>query len=495
MAITKMWPVKKGRLDRPIDYITQDSKTARQSTKATMAQSDDYTSQELMLLKDVMDFWGQEEEKQELEKVLGYAISASKTEDEKFVTCINCDAPTARQEMELAKRQWRKESGNVCMHGIQAFRPGEVTPELAHQIGIELANALWGDRFQVVVATHLDKKHIHNHFVINYVSFADGKRFHYGQDSYDILRITSDHLCQEYGLSVIDRPRSGRQVNPKAYEKAGIRRRPSHYNQIKRDIDEAIYHSHSMDDFYRFLRQKGYTFRSGNLKYFTLRHPDSNKNTRIDDWYGEDYSLAGIERRIKEQPLFRPTHMPGSASKRKVQYRGNFRKDTQRKSRSRFQRMYLYYCYVFGVFPTQRQKRSYISRSEVRKMQNIAKETRLLYKHGIETMDQLEAYRAARQARVSQLSSQRKPLYNQLRYAADPERQIIQQQIDVLTAQIKAEREQIRLCNDICNRAARQQAIAAEETNNTTAQKEEKQNGFDARCSQPRGKSDLDVGD
>lgn len=496
MATTKMWPVK-ASLSAPLEYITQEAKTVRRSAEAEPGQGDTYTEQELMALRDVMDFFGQSKEQQDLKNVLGYVAQGSKTDEEKFVTGINCDVATARQEMEQVKRQWQKEGGNVCMHCYQSFAPGEATPELAHLIGTELAKVLWGQRFQVVVATHLDQKHIHNHFVINSVSFSDGKRFHYGQEAYDIFRITSDRLCREYGLSVIERPRRGRQVNPKAYEKAGEQRQPSYHSLIKRDIDDAILQSRTMDDLYRILRQKGYTFRPGNVKYFALKPPGKDRFTRIEKWYGEDYSLAGIERRIKEQPLFRPVHSPGSAptaSKRKVQYRGNFRKDTQRKKRGRFQRMYLYYCYVFGAFPKQRQKRSYISRAEVRKMQKISKETRLLYKHRIETMDQLEAYRAEKQACVSQLCGQRKPLYNQLRYAADPERQIIQQQIDVLTAKIKEERENIRLCNDIYDRAVRQQAIAAEETKKTNAQEEERQNGYDTRRSQSRGKSDLDVG-
>lgn len=96
--------------------------------------------------------------------------------------------------------------GILAFHAIQSFDPGEVDAELAHQIGIELANHMWGDRFEVLVATHLDKAHYHNHFVINSVSFKDGKRYYDNRQNYYRLREVSDQLCEKYNLSVIKDP-------------------------------------------------------------------------------------------------------------------------------------------------------------------------------------------------------------------------------------------------------------------------------------------------
>ncbi len=101
------------------------------------------------------------------------------------------------------KRGYEKDGGIIAWHGYQSFKPGETTPEVAHEIGVKLAREVFGKRFQVVVATHLDKGHLHNHIVLNSVSFADGKRYCRSEKDYYQLKSTSDRLCAEYGLSVI----------------------------------------------------------------------------------------------------------------------------------------------------------------------------------------------------------------------------------------------------------------------------------------------------
>ena len=118
-----------------------------------------------------------------LEDVIQYAMNSSKTQKAEeqaevlrnFVSGINCHPATAREEMLAVKKRFGKETGTVAYHGYQSFAPGEATPEMAHEIGIKLAQRLWGDQYQVVVATHLDREsHLHNHFVVNTVSFQDG---------------------------------------------------------------------------------------------------------------------------------------------------------------------------------------------------------------------------------------------------------------------------------------------------------------------------------
>lgn len=148
MATTAIWKVK-GSLGRVVDYAADPDKTT------------EFTREDLQGLRDVMD----------------YTTQNYKTEEQRYVSGINCIPAIARDEMQIVKRQFGKESGIVAFHGYQSFAPGEVTPEQAHEIGLELAKRLWGDHFQVVVATHLDREHIHNHFVLNSVSFVDGKKF------------------------------------------------------------------------------------------------------------------------------------------------------------------------------------------------------------------------------------------------------------------------------------------------------------------------------
>ena len=183
MATTAIWNVT-DRLDRVIDYATNPQKT----------ENLDFSSP---------DFWG-------LHNVLTYTQQDAKTEKQIYVSGVNCDPATACQQMNRIKLQFQKTDGILAFHGYQAFAPRETTPETAHAVGMKLAQELWGDRFEVVVSTHLDKEHLHNHFVLNSVSFMDGKRYYDNKATYALMRKTSDRLCREYSLSVIENPKRGK---------------------------------------------------------------------------------------------------------------------------------------------------------------------------------------------------------------------------------------------------------------------------------------------
>ena len=158
MAVTSIWRVK-GWLGKVVVYVENPDKT----TNPSYYEKEDMTDREC----------------QELNDVIAYAINSDKTQQidteeeivERFISGVNCHPATARTEMMAVKKRFGKEDGTVAYHGYQSFAPGEATPEIAHRIGVELAQRLWGDRYQVVVATHLDKEnHLHNHFVLNTVS-------------------------------------------------------------------------------------------------------------------------------------------------------------------------------------------------------------------------------------------------------------------------------------------------------------------------------------
>ena len=149
---------------------------------------------------------------------MNYTTQDYKTEEQRCVSGVNCIPEIARDEMMMVKRQFGKEGGITAFHGYQSFAPGEVTPEQAHKIGVELACKLWGDRFQVIMATHLDKQHIHNHFVLNSVSFVDGKKYNDCKATYALMRQISDELCRERRLSVIENPEQGRSMSYDAWE-------------------------------------------------------------------------------------------------------------------------------------------------------------------------------------------------------------------------------------------------------------------------------------
>ena len=204
MATTSLWHIK-GRLSDLIAYVENPEKTVPKGTE---------------------DFFN----------VFSYIQNPQKTADGSFVTAINCLKQTALQQMILTKQQYGKEDNYIAWHGYQSFKPGEVTPERCHEIGVKLAREMWGDKFQVIVTTHLDKGHLHNHFCFNSVSFKDGKKYNYSKAEQQRLRDTSDRLCREYGLSVIEHGRKAPSRPVWLDEQSG---KPTRYNIYRADVREA----------------------------------------------------------------------------------------------------------------------------------------------------------------------------------------------------------------------------------------------------------------
>lgn len=248
MATTAIWDVT-DRLDRVIDYATNPQKT----------ENLDFSSP---------DFQG-------LHNVLTYTQQDAKTEKQIYVSGVNCDHVTACQQMNRTKLQFQKTDGILAFHGYQAFAPREATPETAHAVGIKLAQELWGDRFEVVVSTHLDKEHLHNHFVLNSVSFMDGKRYYDNNTTYALMRKTSDRLCREYSLSVIENPKRGKSKHYAEW-KADQENKPTWRSLIREDVDKAVAASMTFTQFIVALRNQSYEVKTG-VKYMAVRPPGKIK--------------------------------------------------------------------------------------------------------------------------------------------------------------------------------------------------------------------------
>lgn len=268
MAVTKIWSIK-GRAATPLEYVSNPDKTQRVFS---------------------------EPEKQALQDVIAYAANEDKTEQFFYTTGINCSVEFARDQFDTTKLRFGKSDGNVAYHAYQSFKEGEITPDEAHAIGVQLAKEMWGDRFQIVVATHVNTHCVHNHIVINSVSFNDGRKFHDCRDMYKQFRDTSDRICLEHGLSVIKEPK-GRSVGSYLYkmERAGM---PTRYNVARQAIDESIALSLTLEEFKSELRKRGYNYRfDPNRKYWTITPPGWKKTIRVHQ-LGEDYTRESIERRI-----------------------------------------------------------------------------------------------------------------------------------------------------------------------------------------------------
>ena len=274
IATTGIWKIEK-RLDHVIDYTTNIEKTLNSE-------------------------YGRETY-YDLHNVIDYVEADFKTEKQYYVSGVNCNVETAYEEMIITKQQYNKTSGILGFHAFQSFAEGEVTPEQAHLIGLKLAEEMWGDRFEVIVSTHLNTKHYHNHFVINSVSFKDGKRYYDNRTTYARLRELSDSLCQEYGLSVLEeKPCRNSKINYANYYKGYVEKN-NYYITTKADIDRAIAQAYSYKDFENLMRAMDYelTYRGQNI--LSVRRDPYKKNIRVERNFGKDYSIQRIKERIETE--------------------------------------------------------------------------------------------------------------------------------------------------------------------------------------------------
>ena len=220
-------------------------------------------------------------------KLRSHLLEIDKTANKRFNLLMK--QFTALQEMRNTKKQFFKTTGIQCFHGVQSFVKGEVTQEQAHEIGIKLAEELWGNKFQVIVSTHLNTDNLHNHFVLNYVSFLDGKRFCNTKKDYATMRKASDKLCEEYGLSVL-----------KQEEKYNKYTTSSLYKELMKDsIDYAIANAKDYNEFIKILQDLDYIVTDKN-NTLSIRQELCKRNTRIERQFGNSYSKESIYKRILE---------------------------------------------------------------------------------------------------------------------------------------------------------------------------------------------------
>ena len=394
-----------------------------------------------------------------IDGVLEYAADDTKTERREYVTCLNCGEQTAAQDFVNTKKLWRKDDGRLCYHGYQSFKPGEVNSETAHAIGVELAKQLWGERFQVVVATHCNTGVYHNHFVINSVSFRDGYKFYNSKADYRQMREVSDRLCREHGLSVIEEVK-GKGKNHALYA-AEQNGKPTHAQMIRGDVDRAIAASLTRQEFFQVLEKMGYTItthgKSGApLKHPKLTPPDAGKNYRFDT-LGEDYTLERILDRI-----YSNTHRTPAFEEPKQTLGIVVQKRTYKMTRkpahklTGLRALYFKYCVLLGIVknhPERIKRPSYLLREDVLKLDLYIAKAKLLINNKIETIPDLQDYRRGLIESAASLSAERKRLCGALKEldcvgdkCAKPE---CMDQIKQVTSAISCAKKKELLCDDI----------------------------------------------
>lgn len=436
MATTSIWDVK-GWLGKIVIYVENPEKTEN---------PDFYEKQDM-----------NDKGTEALQDVIGYAMREEATSSEElteqFVSGINCSIHTARTEMLAVKKRYGKEDGIVAFHGYQSFAENEVTPKLAHEIGMKLANELWGERFQVIVATHLDKqKHIHNHFVLNSVSFRDGYRYNDCTKTYMQMRKASDRICKEYGLSVIENPRRGKAKQYGEW-KAEQEGRPTWRNLIKSDVDEVIQQSMTDKQFFYLLRQKGYTLKQG--KDITVRPQGKERGIKLARNLGEEYTYDAICKRILANDHRKLADKKPKQKATVLRFRGSLKKQRSFKG---LRGLYLSYCFKLGILPKDKQvsnaRLHFLLREDLAKLETINKETRLLCVHKIETSQQLFSYQSKQEEMMKSLVDERKHLRYRLRSVHDDDtKNMLKQKIKNLTVEIGVLRKEVVLCDNIAKRS------------------------------------------
>ena len=329
MAVTKIWAIKDS-LQRVLDYAANPDKT----------------------------------EYDALAQTLHYTENDAKTklnESAQLVTGIHCRADHAWEDMRAVQERFGKTDGVVALHAYQSFREGEVTPEQCHEIGVALARKVWGKRFQVLVATHMNTDNLHNHFVINSVSYVDGKKYEQRRSQYAEFRAASDKLCREYGLSVLEQPKA---------------KEPARYARMREAIDQACEDASTAEDFHRALYRQGYIFGSDpNRKYATIRARDGGRSVRLYR-LGEEYDLAAIDDRLRGNyllygsRLYELKHPPRQNTPKRYRPKNHYTGKGILQiffevffGESQMHRLYLYYCYQLGILPKKQQPR--INRPEL----------------------------------------------------------------------------------------------------------------------------------
>ena len=426
MATTKIWKVQK-RLDHVIDYATNKEKTKNNYSKYGMDEFDS------------------------IRQVMTYATNPDKTEKLFYTTGINCEVKDAVKQMQFVKTFYGKENGILAFHAYQSFNEGEVTPEIAHEIGVKLANEMWGDRFQVVVSTHLNTQHLHNHFVINSVSFKDGKKYYSNLTNTALLRKISDEICEEYGLSVLKEKTCKSGINFENFYKKSMRD-SDYYKFAKEDIDYAIEHSWTYKEFLKRLKEMGYEvyFRASEISVRMYPH---KRNIRIERAFGGEYSIENIQNKICRRYPNREEVIKPKTYDRRLFYKGSAKKLRKPKG---IIALYYYYCYLLKVYPKKKlnYKLTPKMRAEVKKMHEYSEQIRFICKYKLETINDVENLKEQKKEELQKILNTRNRLYyKRQKLDNESEKDIVTKEIISVTDIIEKIRKEINLCDEVGDNA------------------------------------------
>lgn len=407
MATTGMWPVR-SRLDHLVNYVSNPLKTVTQ-----------------------------------------YVINEDKTMERKYVTCINCSFDNPKESMENTKKHYHDESEILAFHGYQSFEEDEIDADLAHQLGVLLAQKIWGDRFEVIVSTHLDTDNIHNHFLVNSTSFKDGKRYCNTYKDIYTMRKISDEFCFQYSLSIVEERKNIGQSRQQYFHTKTLR------EMVREDVDSAINVSYTDRQFYRELELQGYEIKISE-RNISLKHPMHQRFIRLKS-LGHDYENEKVFQRILD---FNKSNGLGKSLYSRYNFNINpyFTKYKQRKLTG-LQRLFLHYQYLLKIIP--RDNRTHLPpeykkelREAVKKLDELSQQTIILCTNNINTIDELNVYMNNLHVQLNSLEKQRTKYRNDIRKYDDVStKNELKEKSKELTPQISKIRKNLALCQKIEERS------------------------------------------
>lgn len=362
-----------------------------------------------------------------------------KNEKAEYVSCINCSEYDPYGDMKFTKEQYRKTDNVLAFHGYQSFKEGEVTADIAHEIGVKFAEEMFRD-YEVVVATHQNTNHIHNHFIINSVSYKTGKKYNNNRANLAKLRQISDSICAEYGLSVLDEDISYKNT----YKHKVLN--DDYYKILKEDLDNVISYSVTLKQVVERLKKLNYQvyFRNGILTIYK----DGYDKVRIEKTFGIDYSIDSINKRLylSRQIVFKP--LP-----QRTIFEEYSRSNKHHKG---IYGLYLYYCYLLNVFPQKYPKQylPYSIRKEVKKLNEYSEQVRFTANNNIETKEDLEYFSKTNYEEYRNLMGKRENLWKRYHRAkSEEDKSKILTEINDIQPKIKELRKYDKYCKDIFERS------------------------------------------
>ena len=425
--------------------------------------------------------------KSNLQAVINYAKNGDKTDNGVLVSGVNCSTQNCYEEMSLTKKFFHKEDKTLGYHIIQSFKGNEVSPERANQIGIELAQELWGDKYQVIVCTHINKENIHNHLILNSVSFIDGKKYHNSKVDIAFMKESSDNLCFKYGLSIVTTPRAEKEKEFRQKNIDNFNRRDEKIQKIILDIDEAIKSVKKYSDFKLILTAKGYSIIKDNGKYLSLKTPYYSRNVRINRAFGERYSVQGIKKRI----YYNVKEDIPVANLNKKYYRKVYTGPKINRfllKTSSFYRLYVHYLYLFGALPAKNEYKelSPAYYKQQRKIKMIFEEINFLRRNNFKCVKEVQNYMDNLEMQLPELKGKRENLWKKYKSADTNKKAEILKEINALTDKIDTINAQKNACTRII---ARYEEIKEE----YKKQLESKEKAQDLMIADKRKKQEIDI--